>query len=101
MVRFKTRLVAFARGGLLLALLALGIALVVSAWTNRAQVEKLSALLDRGQAERFFRPMPLLHSQHNGPATSQELARLLTQFKNEGLRYMVEYGGAGEVVSEA
>jgi two-component system, NtrC family, sensor histidine kinase HydH len=101
MPRLKTRLITLARGGLLLALLALGVTLVVSAWTNRREVEHMSTLLDRGQVERFFRPIPRLHSQNNGPATSEELAQLLAQFQGEGLRYLVEYDADGQVVSEA
>jgi len=101
MATLKTRLVSFARGGLLLALLALGVTLVVSAWSNRREVEQMSALLDRGQVDRFFRPIPRIHSQNGGPATSAELAELLAQFRREGLRYLVEYDADGEVVSEA
>src|SRR5882762_10458659 len=100
MPTLKTRLVSLARGGLLLALLALGVTLVVSAWSNRSEVEHMSALLDRGQVERFFRPIPRIHSQNDGPATSAELAELLAQFRSEGLRYLVEYDADGEVVSE-
>jgi two-component system, NtrC family, sensor histidine kinase HydH len=101
MTSLKTRLVAVARNGLFLALVALGITLVVSEWANRGEVERISALLDRAQAERFFQPVPPLHDRHHGPATSAELSQLLAQFRGEGLRYLVEYDADGAVVSEA
>ncbi|HVY32339.1 MAG TPA: ATP-binding protein [Polyangiaceae bacterium] len=101
MATAKTRLLVLARWGLLLALLALGITLVFSAWSSRREARQLSSLLDRGQSERFFRSIPELHERNHGPATSADLAQLLEQFRDEGLRYLVEYDSAGEVLAEA
>ena len=101
MTKLKTRLLAVARLGLLLALVGLAVTLVFSAWANRREAEQISALLDRGQAERFFRPIPELHEQRRGAATSEQLARLLEQFREEGLRYLVEYDAQGRVLAEA
>lgn len=101
MKRTKTRLLALARWGLLLGLLALGVTWVFSAWSNRREAQHLSSLLDRGQAERFFRPIPPIHERNHGPATSADLAGVLEQFRAEGLRYLVEYDSLGRVVSEA
>lgn len=93
--------VALARWGLLLVLVAMGGALVVSAWSNRLEAERLSELLDRGQADRLFRPIPQIHQQNGGPATSEDLARVLEQSRDDGLRYLVEYDAQGHVVAEA
>jgi len=101
MASTKTRLLVLARWGLLAALLALGITLVFSAWSNRREAQQLSSLLDRGQAERFFRPIPEIHERNHGPASSADLAALLEQFREEGLRYLVEYDNLGRVVAEA
>lgn len=101
MTKLKPRLLVLARWGLLLALLGLGAMLVVSAWINRRETQQISALLDRGQVERFFRQIPEIHERNHGPAQSEDLARLLEQFRGEGLRYLVEYGERGEVLAEA
>lgn len=90
-----------ARWGLLFGLLALGVAMVFSAWNDRREARKLSALLDRAQAERFFRSIPELHERNRGPATSRDLSALLDRSKTEGLRYLVEYDRFGRVVAEA
>lgn len=101
MTKLRTRLRALARAGLLLALLALGVTLVVSAARNYHATEAISALLDRGQAERFFRSIPELHERNRGPASSAELGELLNQYREEGLRYLVEYDAQGEMLAEA
>jgi two-component system, NtrC family, sensor histidine kinase HydH len=101
MAHLRTRLRSLARGGLLLALLALGATLVVSAARNYRATEQLSVLLDRSQSERFFRSIPELHERNQGPATSAELARLLADHQSEGLRYLVEYDADGAVLAEA
>jgi two-component system, NtrC family, sensor histidine kinase HydH len=97
----RARLRALARAGLLLALFALGVTLVVSAARNYRATEDISALLDRSQSERFFRAIPELHERNRGPATSAELAQLLADSHGEGLRYLVEYDAAGRVLAEA
>lgn len=101
MTKLKTRLLAAARWGLLLALVGLGVTWVLSAWANRREAQQISALLDRGQAERFFRQIPEVHEQNRGPATSADLAKLLEQFHEEGLRYLIEYDDRGRVLAEA
>ncbi len=85
----------------MLALLALGVTLVLSAARNYRAIEEISALLDRGQAERFFRAIPELHERNRGAATSAELEKLLTDYQSEGLRYLVEYDADGAVLAEA
>ena len=101
MTKLKTRLLAVARLGLLAALAGLGVTLVFSAWANRSEAEQISSLLDHGQADRFFRAIPELHEHNRGPATSADLAKLLEQFRVEGLRYLVEYDSHGNVLAEA
>lgn len=101
MANLKTRLRALARAGLLLALLVLGVALVVSAARNYRATEEISVLLDRSQSERFFRAIPELHERNRGAATPAQLAELLAQHRDEGLRYLVEYGVDGAVLAEA
>src|SRR5689334_5771359 len=101
MTQVRARLRAAVRAGLLLALLALGITLVVSAARNYRATEDISSLLDRGQSERFFRAIPELHERNRGPATSAELEKLLADFESEGLRYLVEYDAQGNVLAEA
>ncbi len=81
--------------------LALGVAMVFSAWQDRSEARKLSGLLDRAQAERFFRSIPELHERNRGPATSSDLTALLDRSKTEGLRYLVEYDRFGHAVAEA
>jgi two-component system sensor histidine kinase HydH len=101
MTKLRARLLAFGRWGLLLALLALGVAMVFSAWTNRRDAERISALLDRGQSERFFHGIPELHERNGGAATAADLGKLLTQFQAEGLRYLAEYDARGALIAEA
>jgi len=101
MTKLKARLRALGRFGLLLALLALGVALVVSAASNYRSTAEISSLLDRAQAERFFRPIPRLHERNHGAATSADLSQLLDQYREEGLRYLVEYDRNGQVLAEA
>src|SRR6478736_6727259 len=101
MVALKNRLTALARGGALLSLVGLSVTLVVSAWANRGAAGRISSLLDRGQADQFFRPIPAIHEQNHGPATSQELERLISQFQTDGLRYLAEYTHDGQLLSEA
>lgn len=101
MVALKNRLTALARGGALLALLALSVTLVVSAWANRRAAARISSLLDRGQADQFFHTIPPIHEQNHGPASSQDLQRLINQFQSDGLRYLAEYTRDGQLISEA
>ena len=101
MATTKHRLLVLARWGLLLGLLALGVAMVFSAWRDRNEALKLSSLLDRAQAERFFRSIPELHERNRGPATSSDLTALLERSKPEGLRYLIEYDRFGHAVAEA
>ena len=101
MTKLRARLLAFGRWGLLLALLALGVAMVFSAWTNRRDAERISALLDRGQSERFFHGIPELHERNGGAATAADLGKLLAQFRAEGLRYLAEYDAHGALIAEA
>jgi two-component system sensor histidine kinase HydH len=99
--RIRPRLIAFARLGLLLALIALGVVLVLSAHDNRSEATRLSALLDRGQSERFFHPVPRIHERNHGPASQADLDELLQQFHGEGLRYLAELEQDGSLIVEA
>lgn len=101
MTKFKARLRALGRFGLLLALLALGALLVLSAASNYRSTEEISVLLDRGQSERFFRSIPEVHERNHGAATAADLSKLLEQYREEGLRYLVEYDHKGQVLAEA
>lgn len=101
MSRLRPRLAALGRFGLLVGLGALAIALVFLAWTSRTEAERLSALLDRGQTERFFRPIPQIHDRNRGPATTEDLTKLLDQFRDEGLRYLAEFDTHGALIAEA
>src|SRR6478736_7449572 len=101
MVALKNRLTALARGGALLALVGLSVTLVVSAWANQRAAARISSLLDRGQADQFFHTIPPIHEQNHGPATSQDLERLINQFRSDGLRYLAEYTRDGRLLSEA
>lgn len=101
MARILARRLAVLRWGLLLVLLAIGGALVISAWANLRDAERLSEVLDRAQAERLFRSIPEIHERNRGHATSQDLARVLEQGRADGLCYLVEYDAEGRVLAEA
>jgi two-component system, NtrC family, sensor histidine kinase HydH len=101
MAKTRARLYALARFGSLLALLGLALALVFSAWAGRRDAIKLSVLLERAQADSFFRPVPPLHQKNRGAATSEQLAELVDYFGAEGLRYMAEFDPNDVLVAEA
>jgi len=94
-------LYAVARFGSLFALLGLALALVLSAWAGRQGSIKLSVLLERAQADSFFRPVPPLHQKNQGAATSEQLAELVDYFRDEGLCYLAEYDLSDALVAEA
>lgn len=85
----------------MLALMALGVSLVVSAARNYRATEEISSLLDRSQAERFLRAIPELHERARGAITSADLQTLVDKFHGEGLRYLVEYDDQGHLLAEA
>lgn len=101
MAKTRARLYALARFGSLFALLALAVALVFSAWAGRRDSIKLSVLLERAQADSFFRPVPPLHQKNRGAATSEQLAELIAYFEAEGLRYLAEFDTNDVLVAEA
>lgn len=101
MAKTRARLYALARFGSLFALLGLAVALVFSAWAGRRDSIKLSVLLERAQADSFFRPVPPLHQKNRGAATSEQLAELVDYFGAEGLRYLAEFDPNDMLVAEA
>src|SRR5262245_22748341 len=91
---------ALVRYSLLVTLVAMGGALVASAWANRRQAGEVSATLDQGQSDRFFRSVIEIHDRERRGATREELAGVLEGNREEGLRY-VGLLDRGVVVAEA
>src|SRR5262245_24924162 len=92
---------ALIRWSLLITLLAMSAALVLSAWASRRDVEAWSSLLDHAEAEGLARPLFEVHAAKHRGATQPELDEIFAANRENGRRYVGEYGFDANPLVEA
>lgn len=88
-----------ARWSAIVAIVLMGAALLVTAWTSYSSVVDASATLVRGQAD--FLEQALRGELGPTPPTSADLADFLADQSAAGLRYVATFDPAGAITAEA
>jgi two-component system sensor histidine kinase HydH len=81
--------------------LLIGIALFATVWTTRASVHDASEALGRGEALAIEQAVREGLADLEGPATSSDLASILREHDDEGLRYLALLDNRDRIVAEA
>src|SRR5688572_9829802 len=85
--RSSSALSRWARWGLLAVTLAMGVALISTAWANRRRVDEASELLVVGQTQSFFRTL-FAQLRQDPEVTAAELQAFLADNEQFGMRYL-------------
>lgn len=86
---------------LAVAIVLMGAALAVTAWSTHAGVMSASDALVRGQADVFQRDLRNRLVTLGGPLDDEALAELLDDHQADGLRFVATLGPRGQVVAQA
>jgi two-component system, NtrC family, sensor histidine kinase HydH len=81
--------------------LLIGIALLATVWTTRTSVHDASNAVANGQALAIEQTVRAELADLDGPATSADLASLVREHAEEGLRYLALVDNRGNVAAEA
>ena len=81
--------------------LLIGIALLATVWTTRSSIHDASTTVGRGQAFAIEQTVRTDLADLEGPATSEDLASIVRQHAEEGLRYLALVDNRGTVAAEA
>jgi two-component system sensor histidine kinase HydH len=95
------RLSPLGRWALVAAIVLMGAALAVTAWSTRAGVERASDALIRGQADLFQHDVRNRLSELDAPPTDADLAELLDEHAPDGLRFIATLGPMSQITAEA
>jgi len=91
----------WARWGWLATTAALGVAVLVTAWTSYRGVEEAAITLHRGQATGFRLSLRSIQRGATEPPSQEDLEAILTSQMDAGLRYLALVGADGEIMVEA
>jgi len=89
------------RWGWLATTVALGAALVVTAWVGRRRAVAAAATLNRGQSLVLFESIRQQARTMGEPPQQTELDSLLRQHQEAGLRYLAFYDSSGRQLAQA
>ena len=89
------------RWGWLATTVALGAALVVTAWVGRRRAVAAAATLNRGQSLVLFESIRQQARTMGEPPQQTELDSLLRQHQEAGLRYLAFYDASGKQLAQA
>jgi len=81
--------------------LLIGIALLATVWTTRTSVQDASEAVGNGQALAMEQTVLADLADLDGPATSADLAAIVREHGEEGLRYLALLDNRGELSAEA
>jgi len=81
--------------------LLIGIALLATVWSTRSSVHAASDAVGRGQALAIEQTVRASLADLEGPASSQDLAAIVREHAEEGLRYLALVEGRSRIVAEA
>ena len=81
--------------------LLIGIALLGTVWTTRSSVHDASNAVGRGEALALEQTVRAELADLEGPATSADLASIVREHEEEGLRYLALADNRGEIAAEA
>jgi two-component system sensor histidine kinase HydH len=81
--------------------LLIGIALFATVWSTRSSVHAASDAVGRGQALAIEQTVRASLADLEGPATSEDLAAIVREHAEEGLRYLALVEGRSRIVAEA
>jgi two-component system sensor histidine kinase HydH len=82
------------------AFLLIGIALLATVWTTRRSVMDASDAVRRGQALAMEQTVRADLADLEGPPTEEDLARILADHQDEGLRYLAMVEGRSKILFE-
>lgn len=81
--------------------LAIGVALLATAWSSYSAVHRASETVVRGQGEAVVHPVLRILSNLEHPVTQADLDDLVAQFSDLGLRYVALFDDAGRLRAAA
>ena len=85
--RTSSALSKWARWGLLAVTIAMGVALIGTAWASRRRVDEASEVLVIGQTQSFLRGL-FAQLRQNPDVTATELRNFLADNEQFGMRYL-------------
>ncbi len=91
----------WARWGWLATTVALGVAVLATAWTSYRGVEEAAITLHRGQATGFRLSLRSIQRGATEPPSQEDLEEILASQMDAGLRYLALVGADGEIMVEA
>ena len=95
------RVTPLAGWSVVVVFLLIGIALVATVWTTRTSVHDASDAVARGQALAIEQTVRADLADLEGPASSADLASIVRDHAEEGLRYLALVDSRGTTVAEA
>jgi two-component system, NtrC family, sensor histidine kinase HydH len=95
------RVMPLARWSVVAVVALMGAALLVTVWSTHTGVRDASATLLRGQADAFERAIRADLATVSGTPTDDDLAGLLEEHGDDGLRYIAVVDEAGQLVAES
>jgi two-component system sensor histidine kinase HydH len=95
------RVTPLAGWSVVVVFLLTGIALLATVWTTRSSVNAASDALGRGQALAIQQTVRASLADLEGPATSEDLAGIVREHAEEGLRYLALLDNRGQIVAAA
>ena len=95
------RVTPLAGWSVVVVFLLIGIALLATVWSTRSSVHAASDAVGRGQALAIEQIVRAGLADLEGPATSEDLASIVREHAEEGLRYLALVDNRGRFVAEA
>ena len=95
------RVTPLAGWSVVVVFLLIGIALLATVWSTRSSVHAASNAVGRGQALAIEQTVRAGLADLEGPATSEDLAAIVREHAEEGLRYLALVDHRGRIVAEA
>jgi two-component system sensor histidine kinase HydH len=97
----KPSLGRWARWGWLITTIAMGAALLVTAWLGRQRARAVTSTLNRGQSMVLFESVRQQSRAMTQPPDGAQLDSLLRQHQASGLRYLAFFDSSGAVIAQA
>jgi two-component system, NtrC family, sensor histidine kinase HydH len=95
------RVTPLAGWSVVVVFLLIGIALLATVWSTRASVLEASDAVGRGEALAIQQTVRASLADLEGPATSEDLAAIVREHAEVGLRYLALLDNRGEVAAAA
>ena len=96
----KPALGRWVRWGWLITTVAMGAALLVTAWLGRERAEAAASTLNRGQSMVLFESVRQQSRVETAPPTGAQLDTLVRQHQASGLRYVAFFDSSGALLAQ-